>query len=90
MSKIKFYAIVLILLYAFVGCKNTKESNNNVQITDTVVVADTNKQEIETDLSVEYNSKYICPNHCKTSGSKTQGKCPVCGMDYIENPDFEQ
>jgi rubrerythrin len=30
----------------------------------------------------EYSSKYICPMHCKGSGSDQPGVCPVCGMDY--------
>lgn len=34
----------------------------------------------------EYTSLYICPGHCKGSGSDKPGTCPVCGMDYMENP----
>lgn len=33
----------------------------------------------------EYTSDYVCPMHCKGSGSDEAGKCPVCGMDYVEN-----
>jgi len=33
----------------------------------------------------EYTSAYVCPMHCKDSGSEAAGKCPVCGMDYIAN-----
>jgi len=35
----------------------------------------------------EYTSAYVCPMHCKGSGSDQPGKCPVCGMDYVANPD---
>jgi len=31
----------------------------------------------------EYTSAYVCPMHCKDSGSDTTGICPVCGMDYV-------
>jgi len=31
----------------------------------------------------EYTSAYVCPMHCKDSGSDEAGKCPVCGMDYV-------
>ncbi|HQW25794.1 MAG: hypothetical protein IPN60_09930 [Saprospiraceae bacterium] len=31
----------------------------------------------------EYTSAYVCPMHCKESGSDTTGLCPVCGMDYV-------
>ena len=35
----------------------------------------------------EYTSAYICPMHCKGSGSDKAGKCPVCKMDYVANKD---
>lgn len=31
----------------------------------------------------EYTSAYVCPMHCEGSGSDAEGKCPVCGMDYV-------
>lgn len=37
----------------------------------------------------EYTSAYICPMHCKDSGSETEGKCPVCGMDYVAKNDHD-
>lgn len=39
--------------------------------------------------SKEYASAYICPMHCKDSGSDTAGKCPTCGMDYVANKDYK-
>lgn len=33
----------------------------------------------------EYTSAYICPMHCKDSGSDKPGECPVCGMAYEKN-----
>ena len=33
----------------------------------------------------EYTSAYVCPMHCKDSGSNAAGKCPVCEMDYVKN-----
>jgi len=38
----------------------------------------------------EYTSAYICPMHCEGSGSESSGKCPVCGMDYVENADHKE
>ncbi|HPQ21251.1 MAG TPA: heavy metal-binding domain-containing protein [Saprospiraceae bacterium] len=35
----------------------------------------------------EYTSAFICPMHCKDSGSDKAGKCPKCGMDYVKNED---
>ena len=37
----------------------------------------------------EYTSAYVCPMHCKGSGSDEAGKCPVCGMDYVINEDHK-
>jgi len=33
----------------------------------------------------EHTSAYICPMYCPGSGSDAPGKCPECGMDYVEN-----
>lgn len=34
----------------------------------------------------EYTSRYICPMHCKGSGTEVKGqKCPACKMDLVEN-----
>ena len=37
----------------------------------------------------EYTSAYICPMHCKGSGSAEAGKCPVCKMDLVANKDHK-
>lgn len=37
----------------------------------------------------EYTSAYICPMHCEGSGSAEPGKCPTCGMDYVQNKNAE-
>ena len=44
--------------------------------------AKTNKVDM---TGVEYTSAYICPMHCKGSGSKKAGACPECGMEYVAN-----
>jgi len=33
----------------------------------------------------EYTSEYVCPMHCKGTGSEAPGKCPVCSMSYVLN-----
>ena len=42
------------------------------------------KEQIDV-TSMEYASAYICPMHCKGSGSDEPGTCPVCKMDYVKN-----
>ncbi len=50
-----------------------------------------NNQPHEEKLSdYDYTAPYICPNHCPGSGSDKPGKCPVCGMDLIPNPDYQK
>jgi len=39
-------------------------------------------------LGKEYTAKYICPDHCKGSGSDKPGTCAGCGMELIENPSY--
>jgi len=34
-----------------------------------------------------YTSAYVCPMHCKDSGSDKEGTCQVCGMDYVKLED---
>jgi hypothetical protein len=41
-------------------------------------------------LGKEFTAKYICPEHCKGSGSDKPGKCADCGMDLIENPNQQK
>lgn len=31
---------------------------------------------------------YICPMECEGSASMQPGKCPVCGMDLVKNPNY--
>ena len=38
--------------------------------------------------NMEYSSMYVCPMHCKGSGSEKPGVCPVCGMDYELNDSY--
>jgi hypothetical protein len=40
-------------------------------------------------MGPEYTSAYVCPMHCKGSGSDQPGNCPVCGMDYIARAEHE-
>ncbi|HRI01002.1 MAG TPA: heavy metal-binding domain-containing protein [Saprospiraceae bacterium] len=48
------------------------------------------KEEMPDKNGPEYSSAYICPMHCKGSGSDKPGTCPVCQMDYEPNEDLIQ
>jgi hypothetical protein len=62
-----------------------EEKMNNIESTDTSGLKSKNAA---SQLGKEYTSKYICPDHCKGSGSDKEGKCSVCGMDLMENPNY--
>jgi predicted nucleic acid binding AN1-type Zn finger protein len=53
---------------------------------------DSNKTKIEKvdKNGKEFTSKYICPMHCKGSGSEIAGTCPVCEMDYEINEKYKE
>lgn len=67
-----FYA--LLFCFLLVSCKDK-----------TTVNSPDSKEGVKTEekSGPEYTSKYTCPMHCKGSGSAAEGKCPVCGMDYV-------
>ncbi len=46
--------------------------------------ADATQTEANHGEGKEYNAAYVCPMHCEGSGSEEPGKCPVCGMAYVE------
>lgn len=33
----------------------------------------------------EFTAAYVCPMHCKDSGSDKEGKCDTCGMTLVKN-----
>ena len=77
---------VLGLAVASCGNETAKESGSEepaVEQTDNVTETATDATTAQT--GKEYTSKYVCPMHCKGSGSDEAGKCPVCGMDYVLN-----
>jgi uncharacterized paraquat-inducible protein A len=43
------------------------------------------KPTTEDDQGNEYTSAYVCPMHCKDSGSDKEGTCDSCGMTLIKN-----
>lgn len=45
--------------------------------------------ESDAEMGPEYTSAYVCPMHCKGSGSDEPGNCPVCGMAYVALADHE-
>lgn len=70
--------LVVGLLLTTASCKNNQKENSPT------------KTEQAENKGKEYTSAYVCPMHCKDSGSDKEGKCPTCGMDYVKNKDFKK
>jgi uncharacterized paraquat-inducible protein A len=61
-----------------------------VIVTITMVSCKDNKTKTETTIEQqgkEYTSAYVCPMHCKDSGSDQEGTCDTCGMTLVKNED---
>lgn len=76
----KKYILSLLAIACFsicmVSCGNKAKTNS-----DATEVADKTGK--------EYASAFVCPMHCKGSGSDKAGKCPTCKMDYVANKDYK-
>lgn len=97
MKKISLIIAGIFLLF-MVSCNSTEGTDSENSDSTEVVVEETfNVDTISTKvdenenqkLGKEYTSAYICPDHCKKSGSDKEGECPNCGMELMENPNYE-
>ena len=70
------FAVVSTTAILFSSCNNNSKSST--------------KTEQATPQGKEYTAAYVCPMHCKDSGSDKPGNCPVCGMKYVKNKDHKQ
>ena len=78
MKSLKLIMTIMVfgLLTMFISsCGGNKNADN----------AKTEQAEDMAKQGKEYTSAYVCPMHCKDSGSDKPGECPVCGMAYEKN-----
>ncbi len=99
-----FLVVLFVLSTLFFACSNGGNGAGSAADTTTVkselsvdkqsgAQGDSTKvSEQQEDLGIEYTSKFICPNHCKGSGSDKEGECsnPECGMELMENPNYKE
>ncbi len=64
------------------GPSKTEEPNKKEGVTNTT----SQPAEAVDKSGPEYTAHWICPMHCKGSGSEQAGNCPTCGMEYKLNP----
>lgn len=65
--------LILLVGLSITSCGNTDTSKKGTTTSTTPHGENT-----------AYTSAYVCPMHCKDSGSDAEGTCPVCGMDYVK------
>lgn len=92
MEKIKLIVVGLFFIASCNSAEGTDSENSDsteVVVKETFDV-DTASTEVDEnqELGAEYTSAYICPDHCKDSGSDKEGECPNCGMELLENPNY--
>jgi hypothetical protein len=82
MKSIKFlmaFIAISVATFSLTSCNEGKKDAS----------AKTEKNDTSEVKGKEFTSLYICPMHCKGSGSEKPGTCPVCGMDYKKNEDYK-
>ena len=80
MKNLKMFLIVAFVsagTLAMVGCGGAASENSE----NTEAAAEPHGE------GKEYTSAYVCPMHCKDSGSDNAGNCPACGMNYVAQAD---
>jgi hypothetical protein len=70
--------LVLSFTFAFTACGDSAATTDTA--TETAAEAPHGEGK-------EFTSAYVCPMHCKTSGSDNTGECLVCGMSYVAQAD---
>ena len=70
--------LVVGIMLTTASCKDAKKEDTTTKTEKTM------KSE---KLGKEYTSAYVCPMHCKESGSDKEGNCPTCNMSYVKNED---
>ncbi len=74
-------AMVLASVVMVFSCKENKSEADTETQTETVT------ENISEEQGKEYTSAYVCPMHCKDSGSASEGNCGTCGMSLVKNED---
>lgn len=80
MKYFKVFLFSLAFTAFFAACGGNSSHSHDQGATTPAQTEDANAEQ-----GPEYTSAYICPMHCKGSGSDSAGTCPVCGMDYVKN-----
>ena len=86
MKNLKF-VFVSIALASFALMYSCGNSGNN-EVSKDSIVEEIKADTLKTSQLNEKTAKFVCPMKCEGSFAEVKGKCPKCGMDEIENPNF--
>jgi len=75
----KLLYFCLFIGLGMVACKHNHDHADTKSTTE----------EASAESGPEYTSAFVCPMHCKGSGSDAAGTCPVCNMAYVANEDHK-
>lgn len=85
------YALAITAALTFASCGGSHSHDSGDAAKTETTTSESSTDPAAADKSgPEYTSKYICPMYCKGSGSDQPGKCPVCGMDYVLNENYQE
>ncbi|QNF31416.1 hypothetical protein HUW51_08525 [Adhaeribacter swui] len=70
----------------YLSACNKPATEENTTATE---AAETSTPSTAADSASTAQFAYICPMKCEGSASHEPGKCPVCSMDLVKNPDFK-
>lgn len=84
---IRTFQAMLLSSFLFVVACNNEESKSDDTTSDAPAVNTPTVQPAQ-NLEIDENTAhYVCPSRCKGSGAEQKGTCPVCGSEYVHNPD---
>jgi len=82
--------LVMAVLMLLFSCGNASKKEAKTAEKPAMEHSEHQMTQAEANLGPEFTSKYVCPMHCEGSGSHEEGKCPVCGMTYVLNADYQE
>ncbi len=78
MNKLKFLTVLMLSAGLLSSCAGGDQKETTPETTTNHPVTTTNT-----------SHAYICPMNCENSASNLAGVCPVCGMDLVQNPNYQ-
>ncbi|MDB5263377.1 MAG: hypothetical protein JWQ14_2660 [Adhaeribacter sp.] len=79
--------LFLVMLLAFIIGSSCSSNSAETQSGESKPAAASKNSGAPTEAAQQM--AYICPMQCEGSASDAPGKCPVCSMDLVKNPNYK-